>query len=209
MLDADEYLHLAIHASSVRDHHASISYLKQALLLQPRHATAIYLLAVQHGELGLIARAVTGLKEAVALEPKLEIAQFQLGWMLLNIGRKPEAKEAFAKLKTSVDESMRAFSEAMIALADDNVPIARAKLTAGLARQSANPAVMALMQQLLRNLAAPEAAPAQAQSTPPAPTPATTSAPATAAVPQPPASAADSNDPAPTAFLGAYVKRTP
>ena len=83
-LDADEYFHLALHASSVGDHHACMSYLAEVLQQQPANARALYLRAVQHAELGLTERAVSGIKAALAIEPGLEIARLQLGLLLLD-----------------------------------------------------------------------------------------------------------------------------
>src|SRR4051794_17266108 len=81
--DADEYFHLALHASSVRDPHACMAYLDEVLRRQPAHARALYLRAVQHAELGLVDRAAQGIRAALAIEPALEIARFHLGLLLL------------------------------------------------------------------------------------------------------------------------------
>jgi len=82
--DTDEYLHLALHANSVRNHHACMAYLKELLAREPRHAKAIYLLAAQHAELGLHERAIAGMRAALALEPAIEMARLQLGLLLLD-----------------------------------------------------------------------------------------------------------------------------
>ena len=73
MLDAEEYFHLALHASAMGDHHACMTHLEEVLQRQPRNARAIYLLAVQHAELGLLQRAVAGIKTALMIEPDLEL----------------------------------------------------------------------------------------------------------------------------------------
>lgn len=158
MLDAEEYLHLALHASSAGNHHACMTYLKEVLLQQPRHPTAIYLLAVQHAELGLFERAVSGMIAAIAIEPRLEIARFQLGLLLIDRNRRPEAREHFAALGGSADDELRVYAEAMVALADDNLRIAREKLALGLSRERRNPALSALMRRLLDNLSTPDEA---------------------------------------------------
>jgi DNA-binding CsgD family transcriptional regulator len=53
MYDIDEYLHLALHANAKRDPHACIGYLKDALRVEPQNPRAIYLLAIQHADIGL------------------------------------------------------------------------------------------------------------------------------------------------------------
>jgi len=153
MFDADEYLHLALHASSMGNPHACMIYLKEALQLQPGNATAIYLLAVQHAELGLAARAIAGMKTALALEPRLEIARFQLGLLLLDANSIAEAKTQFAALDRSADAALRLYAEAMSELGDGQWRTAREKLELGLAQPSSNPALSALMRRWLEKLA--------------------------------------------------------
>lgn len=153
MFDIDEYLHLAIHANSVGNHHACMSYLKEALQQQPGHATAIYLLAIQHAEIGLFERAISGLRASLAIEPDLEIARFQLGLMLMDLKRPTEARPQFAALNGSRDPALCAYCEGMIALVDDNLMLAREKLALGLSYPAANPALSALMLRLLDSLA--------------------------------------------------------
>jgi DNA-binding CsgD family transcriptional regulator len=153
LLDVDEYLHLAIHANSVRNHHACMSYLKEALQQQPTHAFAIYLLAVQHAEIGLIDRALGGLRAALVLQPQLELARLQLAVMLLDSKRNGEAREEFAALCASRDAAVRLYSEAMIATVDNEVTLAREKLSAGLSHTTVSPTLAALMRRALENIA--------------------------------------------------------
>src|SRR5262245_33438307 len=102
MLDAEEYFHLALHASAAGDHHACMTYLEQVLQREPLNARAIYLLAVQHAELGLTQRAVAGIKAALAIDPDLEIARFQLGLLLMFDRQEPrEAKSYLERLCSS------------------------------------------------------------------------------------------------------------
>src|ERR1041384_6429575 len=94
--DTEEYFHLALHASSVSDPHACIGYLDEVLERQPGNSRAIYLRAVQHAELGLTQRAVTGIQAALALDPSRDLALFLLGLLLLLArARPPEAGHGF------------------------------------------------------------------------------------------------------------------
>jgi tetratricopeptide (TPR) repeat protein len=164
MLDAEEFLHLAIHASSAGQHHACLTYLKEVLQRQPDNGRAIYLLAVQHAELGLIERAIGGMQAALVLEPRLEIARFQLGLLLLDRRKPADAKEQFAELHGSADAALRMCAEAMSALADNDVASARAMLEAGLSQTRPSPALAALMQRLLDALGERAAATAVQES---------------------------------------------
>ena len=136
-LDADEYFHLALHASSVGDPHACISYLEEVLQLQPANARALYLRAVQHTELGLTDRAVSGIREALAIDPALEIARFHLGLLLLfDRDRAKEAMEYLHELRGSSNHDLRRYAQALEALVDHQFPPAREKLALGLAMLS-------------------------------------------------------------------------
>jgi tetratricopeptide (TPR) repeat protein len=151
MLDAEECLHLALHASSVGNHHACMTYLKQGLQQQPGNARAIYLLAAQHAELGLLERAIGGMKAAIAIEPGLEIARLQLGLLLLDRNRGNEAREHFSALAKASDHTLRLCSEAMMAVADNDSAVAGQKLSLAIS-QSSNRALSVLMQRLLEIL---------------------------------------------------------
>ncbi len=153
MLDPDEYLHLAIHASSVGNHHACMTYLKEVLQRQPAHASALYLLAAQHAELGLMERAISGMKAALAITPDLEIARFQLGLLLLDRDRAGEAKQQLSALDASLNPALKAFSQALLALADADPAGAQKKLALGLALPSSNPALSTMMQRFFEHLA--------------------------------------------------------
>jgi tetratricopeptide (TPR) repeat protein len=149
--DADEYFHLALHASAESDPHACIAYLEEVLEREPRNARAIYLLAVQHSELGLTPRAMSGVEAALAIEPGLEIARFHLGMLLLlDPARTPEARQHLANLGSSTDSRLRSYAEALLALADgDNGP-AREKLQ----RVAGDQPLAAFMKRLFEHLSA-------------------------------------------------------
>jgi tetratricopeptide (TPR) repeat protein len=149
MLDPEEYFHLALHASAAGDHHACMSYLEEVLRREPCNARAIYLLAVQHAELGLTQRAIAGIKAALSIDPDLEIARFQLGLLLMFDKSEPaEAKLYLKRLGTSGNLALRAYAEAMIAIADNELVLARQKLAVGLSESTPDSALATLMLKL-------------------------------------------------------------
>ena len=153
MLDAEEYFHLALHASAMGDHHACMTYLEEVLQRQPRNARAIYLLAVQHAELGLTQRAIAGIKTALSIEPDLELARFQLGLLLLFDSCEPvEAKGYLERLRTGQSRVLRAYAEAMIAICDNEPALARQKLAIALAESSPDSPLAMLMSRLFERL---------------------------------------------------------
>jgi tetratricopeptide (TPR) repeat protein len=153
MLDADEHLHLALHAISMRNHHAALTHLHDSLAQRPDDAGTLYLLAVQHAELGLVQRGIDGLGAALALNPGMEMARFQLGLMLLDISRTAEAKRHLEVLASSADAALQLYSKGMIALADSDTALAEQMITQGLLMEPRNPSLVAVMQRLLERLA--------------------------------------------------------
>ncbi|HET9448672.1 MAG TPA: hypothetical protein VFO35_20545, partial [Steroidobacteraceae bacterium] len=120
---------------------------------QPRNARAIYLLAVQHAELGLTARAAAGIKIALLIEPDLELARFQLGLLLLFDNNEPiEARGYLDRLRTSQNRALRAYAEAMIAICDNRMTLARQKLVVGLAESSPDSPLALLMRRVLESM---------------------------------------------------------
>ncbi|HEY6927795.1 MAG TPA: hypothetical protein VI653_30245, partial [Steroidobacteraceae bacterium] len=164
MFDVDEYLHLAIHASSVGNHHACMGYLKEVLQQQPANALALHLLATEHAEIGLYERAIKGMRAALAIDTGLEMVRLQLGMLLLDRRRPAEAKVELGALAGSRDKALRAYSEAMIALSDNKLSLAREALTKGLSVPGANPSLQGIMRQVFERLAKSEEA---APSSPP------------------------------------------
>jgi tetratricopeptide (TPR) repeat protein len=153
MLDAEEYFHLALHASSMGDHHACMTYLEEVLQREPRNARAMYLRAVQHAELGLTQRAVSGIKAALSIEPDLDLARFQLGLLLLfDINQPADAKGYLQRLCRSQDRALRAYAEAMIAIVDNDLTLARQKLATGLSESPPDSQLPMLMRSLFERL---------------------------------------------------------
>jgi hypothetical protein len=98
------------------------------------------------------------MRASLAIMPGLETARFQLGLLLLDAKRPAEAKEQLAALSGSRDPDLRAYCEALIALADNNLTVAREKLASGLSHPSSNAPLSALMRRVLGSL--PESQPA-------------------------------------------------
>ena len=153
MLDAEEYFHLALHASASGDHHTCMTYIEEVLQREPQNARAIYLLAVQHAELGLTQRAIAGIKSALSIDPDLEIARFQLGLLLMfDQNNAQQAKSYLERLGGSKNRALRAYSQAMIAIADNEPVLARQKLAIGLAESAHDSPLSALMRRLFERM---------------------------------------------------------
>ncbi len=154
MLDAEEYFHLAVHASFSGDHHACLMYLREVLQQEPRNAGAIYLLATVHAELGLVERAIRGIETVLAIDPRLTIARLQLAMLLLlGTKRRVEARAHLMQVIASRDESLQTYAEALLAVADDDMPLAKEKLQQVISQASKNAPFTSLMRRLLDRLA--------------------------------------------------------
>lgn len=161
MVDAAECLHLALNANSGGNIRACLYYLNEVLHRQPEHAQALYLLAAQHAELGLIDVAISEIGNVLTLDPGLEIARFHLGLMLLDKRRLDEARQCFAQVIDSADPTLRGGAAALLAFANYDLPAARRELTKALPGTAVNRSLLLLVQRLLNSTAAADlAAPA-------------------------------------------------
>ena len=153
MLDAKEYLHLAINAMARDEHHAALSYIKEVLVLEPQNANALYLLGAEHAELGLYDRAIEEIAQALHIDPNIEMARFQLGLLYLKAGQIDGAIQAFAHLAVQAQaDSLRAYAAGLAALCKDDMAVAREKLALGLSGDNNNPSLKKDMQELLNKL---------------------------------------------------------
>lgn len=153
VLDAKEYLHLAINAMARDEHHAALNYIKEVLVLEPQNANALYLLGAEHAELGLYDRAIEEIEQALRIDPNIEMARFQLGLLYLKAGQIDGAIQAFAHLAAQAQaDSLRAYAAGLAALCKDDIVVAREKLALGLSGDNNNPSLKKDMQELLNKL---------------------------------------------------------
>jgi tetratricopeptide (TPR) repeat protein len=152
MYDFEEYLHLALHASRNREPRACLGYLKEALRIEPDNAQALYLLAIQHAELGLHDHGIAGLTRVLALDAGLDIARLQLGLLLLDRERLAEAGKQFLTLRASTDQVLSTVASALVAGLSGQLDAACAAMRAGLAQTAENHGLRPLMQEALGRL---------------------------------------------------------
>lgn len=120
MLDAEEYLHLAINATQSGQHHAALEYLYKSLEQEPGNAKAVFLLAAEHAELGLYDRAIEGMKQSLQLAPDLEMARYQLALLYMQQGRIDECRSIWEYFSENAKESsIRSLSQGLLII-DEN-----------------------------------------------------------------------------------------
>jgi hypothetical protein len=90
---------------------------------------------------------------ALLLEPDLELARFQLGLLLLFDNKEPiEAGGYLDRLRTSQNRALRAYAEAMIAVCDNQLALARQKLAVGLSESAPDSLLAMLMRPVFERL---------------------------------------------------------
>jgi hypothetical protein len=151
-LDHEELFHLAINASEQGHHDKAILYFKQALDMQDDAKTQ-YLLAAEYAEIGMMDRAIEGMKLATEKDPELWTAHFQIGLAYLTQDNASEAKIAWKALETRPEtDALRLFSEGLDALVDNDYQTALSKLETGILHNTENPPLSNDMQNIVNNL---------------------------------------------------------
>lgn len=151
-LDNEELLRLAIDAISTQHQADGLVLLKMFLERDPTNAGAIYMLAGQHAQLGLVDRAEAGFRQVLQADPSLATARFQYGQLLLSQDRRAEALDVLAALLERQDE-LGAYARALHAAAQDRLADTLRELTHGLAQPQANAALAIDMRRLRDQLA--------------------------------------------------------
>jgi tetratricopeptide (TPR) repeat protein len=150
VLDSEELLHLAVQASRDQRHGDAITYLKNAVAQSRGDFKATYLLAAEYAQIGMSDRAIAGFRDALALKPDLTPARFQLGLLLVTVGRISEAIEAWAKLEQlDVNDPYLYFKRGLEALAGNDLSTCDENLKHGIELNRTNPALNADMQRVL------------------------------------------------------------
>ena len=139
ILDIDELMHLALHATNNNQPEKAIAYLKKIIEFDGKQGKAWYLLGALHAEIGMYARAIEEMSKAVQLEPELHTAHFQLGLLYITSAKVDEAREAWEPLDELGEEnSLFLFKRGMLSLADDEFETCIGDLNKGIALNNFN-----------------------------------------------------------------------
>lgn len=140
LLDIDELMHLALHATNNNQPEKAIAYLKKILETDPKHGKAYYLLGALHAEIGMYDRAIEEMSQAVRFEPNLPTAHFQLGLLYVTSARVEEAREAWKPLdKLGEENPLFLFKRGMLHLVNDEFEACIADLNKGISLNDFNP----------------------------------------------------------------------
>lgn len=153
MLDAQEYLHLAIKSSRAGAHKEALEQLHHCLSIEPENATAIFLLAAEHAELGMYDRAIQGMERALEIDPDVEMAMLQLGMLYAHQGNNLKAVQLWEDLKQkTVDAGLRHFAEGFALLCQEQAEQGLTCLKEGLTANTGNPALNQSVMQVIESL---------------------------------------------------------
>ena len=142
MLDAQEYLHLAIKSSQEGQHQKALEQLRRCLDVEPGNATATFLLAAEHAELGMFDRAIDGMEKAINMDPDLEMAKLQLGMLYAQQGANAKAIELWSALGDATnDPSLVLFAKGFSLLCEGQTEQAVQNLRQGMSANKKNPAL--------------------------------------------------------------------
>lgn len=149
-LDAEELLHLAIKAMNQDRDDDALLFIKHALTLAPDEGRLHYLLGAIHAELGMRERAIPEIERAVALDPTLSTASFQLGLLYIATGQEDLARQAWAPLdELEAEDAMRLFKEGMTHFLDENYAAAIEVLRHGMERNDVAESLNDNMEQVI------------------------------------------------------------
>jgi len=138
-LDAEELLHLGLHATQNNDPLQGIECLKRCVELDPINSRATYLLGTLYAQIGMYDRAKTTLSNAVALDPNQHTAVFQLGLLHLSSGAVVDAERTWRGLDTlAPDHCLNLFRQGLLALAADDFAASVRYLEQGIAANTLN-----------------------------------------------------------------------
>lgn len=152
-LDQAELLQLALHASSTGDSGTALSYLKEAVTRTDATATAHFLLGAEYAQIRMVDRAVSEMESAIALDPSLSIARFQLGLLLLTSGDAARAADVLQPLQElGIQHALAHFGNGLLHLIRDEFAETTQCLKRGIELNTENQALNADMQKIMEQI---------------------------------------------------------
>ncbi|MFZ6646155.1 hypothetical protein ACO0LO_10590 [Undibacterium sp. TJN25] len=98
LLDQEELQQLALAANRSQTPGAAIAYLKEAVSRADATANSHFLLGAEYAQVRIFDRALKEFESALAIDPALAIARFQLGLLLYTLGEKQRSGDILKPL---------------------------------------------------------------------------------------------------------------
>jgi len=161
--NSEELIYMSLQAMNASRDEEAVELLAELLEGEPEHTQGIYLLAAQRAQLGMLDQAEAGFRKATALAgDDFPMPRFQLGQLLMVQDRPDDAVNVLLPLTNAADPALRAYANAFIALAAQQVADAIAALREGLQHPQSIPVLADDMRRLAadleRNLGVPHEA---------------------------------------------------
>ena len=122
--------------------HNALKDLQQAVARDPGNAELLYLLGAELAQSGEYEQAISALTSAVAINPQLHTARFQLGLLHLTMAQPDRSLAVLAALdELPEDNALKHFKRGLQALATDDFDACIASLRHGIDLNSTNPAL--------------------------------------------------------------------
>jgi tetratricopeptide (TPR) repeat protein len=133
--------------------------LERAVAANPGNSKLLYLLGAELAQNGRYEDAVTALTAAIAIDPALHTARFQLGLLHLTMAQPDQALAVLAALDELPDDNaLKHFKRGLQALAKDELDECIAALRHGIDLNSTNPALNADMTMIIERIGEARAA---------------------------------------------------
>ena len=170
LLDQTELRQLALNASEANDNGTAIAYLKEGASRPDCDGVTHYLLGAHYAQIKLYDRALAAMEAALALDPGLTIARFQLGLLWLTSGHAANALTVLDPLQELPEtDAMRHFGQGLCHVAKDQLADAIQALNKGIELNVTNPPLNVDMQMMIDAIStAANAPPIQAEPAKPA-----------------------------------------
>lgn len=167
LLDQAELRQLALNASAENDDATAIAYLKEAASRPDSDGIAHYLLGAHYAQIKMYDRAVGAMESALALDPGLTIARFQLGLLWLTSGVADKALTVLEPLQELPEtDAIHHFGQGLCHLAQDQLADAIKALAKGIELNVNNAPLNGDMQTMIDAITAAINAPPPAQAEP-------------------------------------------
>jgi tetratricopeptide (TPR) repeat protein len=139
-------VYAVLHAMSLGQDDEAMVLLVSLVECEPQNAYLHYLLGALHAQLGMMEQAEAGFRMASLLAPSFQIARFQLGHLLLVMGRTEEAVIEFAPL---LQPTLLTYANGLMAAAAGEIPTAIFVLQSGLELPQDNTSLADNMRRLI------------------------------------------------------------
>lgn len=148
--DQNELLSLALDASRNNNAGEAMSYLKEAVSREDATPVAHYLLGAEYAQIQMYDRAISHMEAAIAIDPALDIARFQLGLLWLTSGHGENAELVLSPLQLAPENNpLHHFGKGLIHLIHDQFPECVQSLNQGIELNSENLALNNDMNRIL------------------------------------------------------------